>query len=459
MSMRIPGLFFLLVLLGSWYRAGDPAEPAALFPVYEKGHYGFVNEKGRMWIKPRFQQVGPFRNGLAPVRENTHFGYINTQGQYAIEPKFDEATPFSQAFATVLLHGRKYLIDRQGEIQFEHQYRDWEWADSEGRLDRLIVTAEDGRQGLIDRHGKTILEPVYDRISPFSEGLATIARKVIGASGNVKTEVAVFDLMAKTVVPFGRFDAIGAFKNGYALVSQERKKNGQSRKTTGVINAQGEVQFLLKDKHIDLIDSEKMYQEGLAEIAIYTVDRDTFASGYGEEVYAYRGVIDPEGKIIFSHPQVEDITPFEDGRAFAKTASHAWVLIDRKGKRVGENYYQQVPDNGFENGNAVVSMEEGLGLINTKGQLLLPLVDLNTTYYQRMGDVVFYEVEILEKKENTYVRRWGFWDLQTGYVQPPDFEKLDVENGFQQGLLQVEENGRQGYVSRDGKYVWRAARR
>lgn len=459
MSMRIPGLFFLLVILSSWYRAGDPAEPAALFPVYEKGQYGFVNEKGRMWIKPRFQQVGPFRNGLAPVRENTHFGYINTQGQYAIEPQFDEAAPFSEAYATVLLNGRKYLIDRQGAIQFEHQYRDWQWADPAGRLDRLIVTAEDGRQGLIDRHGKTVLEAVYDRISLFSEEMATVARKTIGASGEAKTEVAAVNPEGKIVVSFGRFDAIGAFKNGYALVSQERRKNGQVRKTTGVINAQGEVQFLLKDKHIDLIDSEQMYQEGLAEIAIYTADRDTLASDHSGEIYAYRGVIDPEGKIVFSHPQVEDITPFEHGRAFAKTASHSWVLIDRKGKRVGQDYYQIVPDHGFEDGSAVVSLEEGLGLINTDGQLLLPAVDLNTTYYQRVGDVVFYEVELLEKKDKTYVRRWGFWDLQTGYVHSPDFDKVDVENGFQQGLVQVEEDGRQGYVSRDGKYVWRAARR
>lgn len=458
MSMRIPGLFFLLVMLSSWYRAGDPAEPAALFPVYEKGQYGFVNEKGRMWIKPRFQQVGPFRNGLAPVRENTHFGYINTQGQYAIEPQFDEATPFSEAFATVWKQGRKYLIDREGAIQFEHQYRDWQWADSEGRFDRLIVTGEDGRQGLIDWHGKPVLEAVYDRISPFSEGMATVAKKVIDASGEAKTEVAVFDLMGKIVVPFGRFDAIGEFKNGYALVNQDRKKNGQPRKTTGVINAQGEVQFLLRDKHIDLIDSEQMYQEGLAEIAIYAADLDTLTSGQPGEVYAYRGVIDPEGKIVFSHPQVEDITPFDHGRAFAKTASHSWVLIDRKGKRIGKDYYQQAPDHGFENGSAVVSMEEGLGLINTDGELLLPVVDLNTTYYQRVGDVVFYEVELLEKKEKTYVRRWGFWDLQTGYVQSPDFETVDVDNGFQQGLVQVEEDGRQGYVSRDGKYVWRAAR-
>jgi hypothetical protein len=457
--MRIPGLFFLLVILSSWYRAGDPAEPAALFPVYEKGQYGFVNEKGRMWIKPRFQQVGPFRNGLAPVRENTHFGYINTQGQYAIEPQFDEAMPFSKAYAAVWKQGRKYLIDRAGEIQFDHQYRDWRRADREDLLDRLIVTAEDGRQGLIDRRGKIVLEAVYDRISPFSEGMTTVARKTIGASGEAKTEVAAFNLEGEIVVSFGRFDAIGAFKNGYALVSQERRKNGQIRKTTGVINAQGEVQFLLKDKHIDLIDSEQMYQEGLAEIAIYTVDRDTLASDDGGEVYAYRGMIDPEGKIVFSHPQVEDITPFEHGRAFAKTAGHSWVLIDRKGKRVGKDYYQNVPDHGFEDGSAVVSLEEGLGLINTDGQLLLPAVDLNTTYYQRVGDVVFYEVELLEKKDKTYVRRWGFWDLQTGYVQPPDFDKVDVENGFQQSLVQVEEDGRQGYVSRDGKYVWRAARR
>ena len=454
--MRVFVLFLSCILLSSWYRAGDPAEPVALFPVYQKGQYGYVNEKGRMLIKPRFQQVGPFSNGLASVQEDGHFGYINTQGQYVIEPQFDEAHPFQDGYAAVSLHSIKYLIDIQGHIQFEHSYKNWEWAEKPETRNHLVVTANDGRQGLVDLKGQVILDVIYDQINTFSEGLATVSRHTIPAEGVAKSEVAVFNLAGEMIVPFGRFDRIGAFKNGYAMVSQQRKRGDRFRELTGVINQKGELQFLLKDKLIDFIDSERMYQEGLAEIAIYTVDRDTLSSGQHNETDAYRGVINSEGKIVFSHPQVKDITPFENGRAFAKTTSHSWVLIDSKGKRVGDKYYLTVPEAGFENGTAVVSMEEGLGLINTEGKLLLPLANLQTTYYQRQDNVVFYEVEILEK--DTYVRRWGFWDLQTGFIQSPRYTKTDLDSGFKSGLVQVEENGRQGYVSKKGKYVWRAAR-
>lgn len=454
--MRVPGLLLLSFFLYNPCYGGEVVEPVTLFPVCEKGQYGYVDQKGRMLIKPRFQGVGPFQDGLAPVREDRYYGYIDVQGEYVIEPKFEEAYPFQEDHAVVKLNGRKYLIDKQGEILFEHNYKDWIWAEKEG-TQYLIVTTEAGRQGLINKEGEVIIDLIYDQVGLFSEGLASVYQTPIAnAMEGKEREVALFNLRGEMVVPFGRFHCIDAFRNGYAIVRQHKKKGNQLRETTGVINRKGELQFLLKDRFIDFIDSDQLYQEGLAEIAIYTVDRDTIDTRQYDPTYVYRGVIDPEGKIVFSHPQVEDITPFEQGRAFAKTSNHAWVLIDRTGKRVGEDYYLAVPEAGFRNGLAVVRMAEGLGVINTDGALLLPVVDLKTTYFQRKDDVVFYEVEILEK--DTYTRRWGFWDLQTGYIHPPRYTKADVKNGFQSGLVQVEEDGRQGYVSRKGKYIWRAAK-
>lgn len=442
-------LFLSLILLGGW--AGKK-EPAALFPVYERGYYGFVDQRGKMQIKPRFERAGFFRDGLAPVQEHHRFGYIDTRGDYVIEPRFDEAGPFEGDYAEVQMHGRKYLIDKRGKILFEHRYRDWQWADAERTT--LIVTAGNGRQGVTDLLGRLIIDTLYHRIQPFSEGLTTATRYDLSAPEAEQLQAGLFNRSGDLVVPFGQFEQIAPFKNGYARVVARRGKASQQRRLPGVINRAGEVQFLLKDKLVDLLDGERMYQEGLAEIAIYTVDRDTVAPEQQSELYAYRGVIDPEGKIIFSHPRVRDITPFSQGRAFAKTSDHDWVLIDRRGQRIGRDHYQSVPMDGFADGTAVVRTENGLSLIDTEGQALLPPAEISTTYYQRRGDIVFYEVELLEK--DTYIRRWGFWDLKTGEVHTPRYHKVDTETGFRDGLVQVEEDGRQGYVRRNGKYAWRA---
>lgn len=449
--MRIFLLLLSVLTFINCLYAGGSSETASLFPIYEKGYYGFVNEKGRMLIKPRFQQVGLFYEGLAPVKEKDHFGYIDTKGNYVIEPRFDQAGSFHKGFAEVHVKNRKYLIDRQGQIQFEHIYKDWNWAGLTGDRDLLVVTTINDRQGVADLQGRLIVDTIYKKINRFSEGLATVVAEPEGLAG--KQQVGLINTQGDIIVPFGRFDDIRPFHNGFAAVIQQEQKGTDVKEIEGVIDVRGEIQFLLADELIGFSNSEPIYQDGLAEIAIYPTEQEGASGPQTGEPFSYRGMMDAEGNIVFSHPRIIDITPFANGRAFAKTTDFAWLMIDRQGKRVGKDYYLAVPEEGFRNGQAVVQLEEGLSLIDVNGAVL-QTADLQTTYYHWRGDAVFYEVEILI--EDTYERRWGFWDLNNKRVQAARFSIIDWEQGFQNDVARVEEKGREGYFSRKGKYVWRA---
>jgi hypothetical protein len=98
------------------------SEGLARFVVKEK--FGFFDETGRIVIKPRFDFVLPFHEGLAavcigcrPKQEGEHtamvggkWGFINKKGKLVIEPTFDAAESFEGDKARVKTKDRwKYI--------------------------------------------------------------------------------------------------------------------------------------------------------------------------------------------------------------------------------------------------------------------------------------------------------------------------------------------------------------
>lgn len=97
-------------------------------------------------IKPQFQSVGHFHNGLAPAQENDRWGFIDTRGGWVVSPRYDG-----------VLRGKN------------------------GRFG----IRENGRWGYIDTSGEVIVAPTYDEASPFSDGVAAV--KLGGLWGFIST--------------------------------------------------------------------------------------------------------------------------------------------------------------------------------------------------------------------------------------------------------------------------------
>ncbi|QVQ25952.1 WG repeat-containing protein [Achromobacter deleyi] len=83
----------------------------------ESGAWGYIDKHGRMAITPAYSDARPFQNGLAAVSQGELWGYIDTKGQWAIKPRFANATGFN-AEGTALAEedGRDVLIDRHGKV-------------------------------------------------------------------------------------------------------------------------------------------------------------------------------------------------------------------------------------------------------------------------------------------------------------------------------------------------------
>jgi len=135
-----------------------------------RNKWGFIDETGKMIITPKFDLVFSFSNGLAGVKIGEKWGYIDKRGKYVIDPKFDYAHTFVDGLASVK-DGEKYgFININGnyviEPRFDLAYNWW----SEG----LTFVKVGDKWGYIDRSGNYVIDPRFLDASPFSQGLAAV---------------------------------------------------------------------------------------------------------------------------------------------------------------------------------------------------------------------------------------------------------------------------------------------
>ncbi|WP_262867657.1 WG repeat-containing protein [Campylobacter novaezeelandiae] len=70
------------------------------------GAYGFINKNGKIVLKPKFDKIDGFSEGLTRIKLNGKWGIIDKNGKFIIEPKFDDISYFEEGLAKVKLKWR-----------------------------------------------------------------------------------------------------------------------------------------------------------------------------------------------------------------------------------------------------------------------------------------------------------------------------------------------------------------
>ena len=181
-------------------------EKQPLFPVRIDGRSGYIDKQGNVIIQTRYQKANEFNEDLAAVAikklpwDNPKWGYITRCGEMTIQPQFDNAYPFNEGLAIVSIGSKYGFIDRTGKIIVQPQFDKMSsfrqgvsrvvlgsndlYIDHSGR----VVEPEDvphivrdmtkvelgGKWGFADRFGNLAIEPKFDSVGQFSEGLAVV---------------------------------------------------------------------------------------------------------------------------------------------------------------------------------------------------------------------------------------------------------------------------------------------
>lgn len=261
----------------------------------------------------------------------------------------------------------------------------------------LAAVMHKDRYGFIDRTGKMVIQPQYERARRFSEGVAAVFEN--GKWGFIKTtgEWAISP----------QFENARWFSDGLCLVN----KGGAWM----FINKKGEV--------VTMPPAEKYHDFSNGRALI------TVLSGKEKKV----GIINVKGEFIMK-PTYHVIKPFKDGYAKVRL-NDRWGIIDATGKEVVEPIYESIGN--YYKGTTWAKLGKEFGLvINGKFTSIAGVLDIwdfnEDVAYARKGEKV------------------GFLDVKGNWVIEPKFDKA---RAFVKGLAPVNVGGKWGYIDKSGKLV------
>ena len=270
-----------------------------LLPCRVGDCYGFIRITGELMIPAAYALTLGFSEGLAAVKIEDKWGYINPKGEMVIAPQFSSATSFSDGMANVQLGEEGGFIDEKGTFRPVRPgtLQVGRYVEGLARfkaLNRIGVAC----WGYFDKTGTVIVEPEYDMVFDFVDGLARVQLDdlygFIDPSGKVMIEP--------------EFPEADDFSEGLAPIHEEGH--------TGYINRTGEMVIPVEYR------DGGPFSEGLAAV------------GLGNRV----GFIDRDGTLAIS-PHYERAEAFHDGRA-AVRIDHRWGYIDRKGELIVPTIYE-----------------------------------------------------------------------------------------------------------------------
>jgi hypothetical protein len=314
-----------------------------LIPAGVGDKAGFIDLKGKWIINPQFENVKQFQdNGLAGVMLNGKWGWIDKTGKMVIEPKYDKNfnEPVYYDYA-----------DEIGMVVYV------------GRYDGFTRSKKQDEgyyfYGLVDRTGKTIIEPRFLYIGRFSNGLAPVKKGTwdsdiygyIDTTGKM-TIAAIYDYaesftqngLARVEIrgKWGLIDTAGknviepqfayAFPlhRGYSILSDSINWDDYYTHIFGNVDSTGKIYEF--DNKYELSDFSSICCED-------ETDDELFGVKFNEKW----GFIDNKGMIVI-RPQFDSIGSdrfYTSEPLMAAEINGKWGFIDKTGKMVIEPQFDE----------------------------------------------------------------------------------------------------------------------
>ncbi len=348
--MLVVGTFLIIAIAPMCYLIGSQSRS-----------FGYVDKAGTLIVKPVFDEVGNFSEGLAPacMPFSHDHGYVDKTGKFVIKPKFIQAEPFSEGLAVVAMN------NKEGYTKY----------------------------GYVDHSGNVVIPATFDRAQDFSGGLAAV---MLRPNPKSYTEVWGFiDTKGKWRVQ-PKLVNVGKFVNGIAPAYYRAKDEG----LPCLIDENGKILVKL-DCGIEAGDpgTPKGFSDGLLLASVY-------------EPYA-NGFIDTHGKFVIA-PQFDEGRSFSDGLA-AVCVKEKWGYIDTKGAWVIKPQFANAKD--FKSGLAPVFTNGSWGYINRTGNLVIkPAYKAAESFSESLARVQVKDGEelLIDRSGNVVAKGKSCGDMHQG---------------------------------------------
>ncbi|HUW18683.1 MAG TPA: WG repeat-containing protein [Sedimentisphaerales bacterium] len=391
------------------------------------------------------------------------------------------ATKDSNEKLPSLAERRERLSYKPSYFREYEYYREWERGFQEG-LGQVEV---EGKWGFIDSAGKIVIDPNFDEVCGFREGVCVVR---MGAAVKERLQkAALFGLVGhwRYIDGTGRFViselAGGYFSEGISPVViggnlKQVPSEGTITKEAfkyGSIDKKGRMVIPAKYGWLDY------FSEGLALFSMSeTVDPN-----------AKYGYLNPRGEVAIE-AVYEAALPFSEGLALVWLSGKP-SFIDRAGTTVMSLPYESA--RSFSEGLGPVRQNGKWGYINKGGRLVIPckfplvelfsegcaavIVDGKIGYIDTNGEFIIkpkfpyfstWETPVGRRGATFFLHfseglvpvmikdlKWGYVDKKGDFAIEP---KFDLAGQFTEGFAKVAIGDKLGYIDKQGRYIWEPTR-
>lgn len=357
--------------------------------------WGVVDENGVEVLKPQYSRVEDFRQRSSEAStRGDYYGCIDRDGNYVVKPKFQEIAKFKDGLAIVRIDGKWGIINTVGAYVVEPSSEKPEYnasgkpnaEDEEIKSPKFVKIKKNGKIGIADLEGNTILAPLYAAIIWNKEEqvfTAEIAEYADDSSVDSDPEIDDFDIA-------------GYRYWNSSLIDSPKGKWGIFDKSGNTILA-------------PTYSVQLEFSEGLAAVSV------------GNKW----GFINPAGEMVIA-PRFENAENFKIGlgMALAKEYGHP-CIIDIKGDYIVKPVYERLfflnGNDGCMHGYICFTTDGKNGIIDRKGRNVV-----EPKFYEILSE----DTDMAEYWDGN-VELFGVIDCKTGKATKPIFNKvICISNGI-----------------------------
>lgn len=189
-----------------------------------KNKWGFINKKGDIVIRPVYDNVNSFSDGVALVKKGEQKGYINKQGEeiFPFTDRYSVLGDFNEGLAPYSSGNGVGFLDKNGEKAIRaKENREDVGVFNNGKA--LYKT--DGLWGIMDNNGKRLVYPKYSTPLIFTDGVSFYYQDgKVGFVDEEGNKIIRADYFSDIALPFVNGNAIVKEDNYYIVIDKDGEK-------------------------------------------------------------------------------------------------------------------------------------------------------------------------------------------------------------------------------------------
>lgn len=306
----------------------------SLANIKQNNLWGVIDINLKEIVKPQYEHIGLYRNGLASVVFGDKYGYLDKLGNLKINPIFNvykefneplsDLTEFSNGFAVISKNGKFGFIDSDGKVSILPKFDYVRKFNSTFCIVGNYISKNNDYDNkdkqldfykqldffLIDKNGKQIGEKKFCKIGRSKEGLIAAVESKYKDNGYVdeNTKIGFINTKGEWVIQpqYPQNRSINHrnglysffFNNGYAFVPKSKDAIGNL--TYNFVDKSGV--FISDEKYYEVSNTFQEFSNGMAVVSLSEEYKNLNITNLETNITSvdpmYSGYIDTQGKFV-----------------------------------------------------------------------------------------------------------------------------------------------------------------